>query len=79
LHVCDCDVLYQKSIYGDITDRQQLRRRLQCRSFSWYLKNIYPELFVPSDALASGEVSIAYLLSSVLLVGCLGQQVVKEF
>jgi len=41
-----------------VTDRQRLRSQLQCRSFDWYLKNVYPELFIPSDALASGEVSI---------------------
>lgn len=42
--------------YGDITSRKELRRKLKCKSFEWYLENIYPELFIPGDAVASGEV-----------------------
>jgi len=42
--------------YGDITSRKELRRKLKCKSFKWYLENIYPELFIPGDAVASGEV-----------------------
>ena len=28
---------------GNITDRIKLRRKLQCKSFQWYLDNVYPE------------------------------------
>ncbi|XP_074536684.1 polypeptide N-acetylgalactosaminyltransferase 6-like [Halichoeres trimaculatus] len=33
--------------FGNVTERQELRRTLKCKSFSWYLKNIYPEAYVP--------------------------------
>lgn len=42
--------------YGDIESRKELRKKLQCKSFEWYLKTIYPELFIPGEAVASGEV-----------------------
>ncbi|XP_042200291.1 polypeptide N-acetylgalactosaminyltransferase 6 [Callorhinchus milii] len=33
--------------YGDLTSRFQLKERLQCKNFTWFLQNVYPELFVP--------------------------------
>ncbi|XP_003747502.2 putative polypeptide N-acetylgalactosaminyltransferase 9 [Galendromus occidentalis] len=41
--------------YGDISDRIALRDKLKCHSFKWYIDEVYPELFVPGDAIGSGE------------------------
>ncbi|XP_071340365.1 polypeptide N-acetylgalactosaminyltransferase 11 isoform X2 [Trachinotus anak] len=30
--------------YGDISERVELRKRLQCHSFRWYLDTVYPEM-----------------------------------
>ncbi|XP_052246169.1 polypeptide N-acetylgalactosaminyltransferase 5-like [Dreissena polymorpha] len=42
--------------YGDITERKALRNKLKCKSFDWFVKNIYPDLFVPGESIASGEI-----------------------
>ena len=46
--------------YGNITSRVELRNRLKCKSFRWYLDNVYPEkdYMFPSDVL-----NIGYILS----------------
>lgn len=50
-----------KGDYGDISGRKELRQKLGCKSFEWYLKNIYPELFIPGESVAHGEVRSCYL------------------
>ncbi|XP_068051153.1 polypeptide N-acetylgalactosaminyltransferase 5 isoform X1 [Anomalospiza imberbis] len=49
---------------GDLSQQIQLREKLQCKSFRWYLENVYPDLEAPLVK-ASG------LLVNVALAGCI--------
>lgn len=42
--------------FGDVSDRLKLRRKLHCKPFEYFVKEIYPELFIPGEAVAYGEV-----------------------
>uniref|UniRef100_A0A8C5CUH1 Polypeptide N-acetylgalactosaminyltransferase n=1 Tax=Gadus morhua TaxID=8049 RepID=A0A8C5CUH1_GADMO len=33
--------------FGDVSRRVQLRQRLQCKTFTWFLNTVYPEVFMP--------------------------------
>ncbi|KAG8597373.1 hypothetical protein GDO81_002271 [Engystomops pustulosus] len=41
--------------FGDVTERLALRHKLQCRSFKWYLENVYPEMRIYNNTITYGE------------------------
>jgi len=53
-------ILAQNKDAGNLTDRIELRKRLNCKSFKWFLDNVFPEKFiVDEDVYAYGMVSFA--------------------
>uniref|UniRef100_A0A1B0DHR2 Galactosyltransferase C-terminal domain-containing protein n=1 Tax=Phlebotomus papatasi TaxID=29031 RepID=A0A1B0DHR2_PHLPP len=57
-----------KGDFGDVSSRKKLRQDLNCKSFKWYLDNIYPEIFIPGEAVASGEVNCSYFIAFMSLL-----------
>lgn len=51
--------------YGSVSDRLKIRERLQCKSFKWFLDNVYPEQFIPGESLYFGEVDQKSITDSI--------------
>ncbi|XP_052531587.1 polypeptide N-acetylgalactosaminyltransferase 5 isoform X2 [Tympanuchus pallidicinctus] len=60
-------LLPRRAELGDLSQQKALRERLQCRSFRWYLENVYPDLAAPLVK-ASG------LLVNVATARCIAAQ-----
>uniref|UniRef100_A0A8D2KX80 Polypeptide N-acetylgalactosaminyltransferase n=1 Tax=Varanus komodoensis TaxID=61221 RepID=A0A8D2KX80_VARKO len=39
--------IVKQNLFGDLSKRHELRQQLQCKNFSWYLSNVFPEAYVP--------------------------------
>uniref|UniRef100_A0A7E4ZRV8 Polypeptide N-acetylgalactosaminyltransferase n=1 Tax=Panagrellus redivivus TaxID=6233 RepID=A0A7E4ZRV8_PANRE len=40
----------------DVSERIELRKKLNCKPFSWYLENVWPEHFLPTSDTAFGRI-----------------------
>lgn len=40
---------------GDLSERFALRKSLNCKSYAWFIRNVYPELPLERDLLAAGQ------------------------
>uniref|UniRef100_A0A8C8S916 Glycosyltransferase 2-like domain-containing protein n=1 Tax=Pelusios castaneus TaxID=367368 RepID=A0A8C8S916_9SAUR len=47
--------------YGDVSSRKELRKKLKCKSFDWYIKNVYPNLIPLTTVVGYGTVSTGYV------------------
>ncbi|XP_010075603.1 PREDICTED: probable polypeptide N-acetylgalactosaminyltransferase 8, partial [Pterocles gutturalis] len=40
--------------FGDVSSRKELRKKLNCKGFDWYIKNVYPNLILLPDIVGYG-------------------------
>ncbi|XP_001338018.1 polypeptide N-acetylgalactosaminyltransferase 9 [Danio rerio] len=42
--------------FGDVSERVALRKKMNCKSFRWYLEHVYPEMRIYNNTITYGEV-----------------------
>lgn len=53
----------RKLNFGNITERLELRNKLQCKSFQWYLNHIFTDVILPNESsIAKGKVDLKEIL-----------------
>ena len=58
----------KKAKFGDISSRVKLREKLKCKSFKWFLENVYPDTTFPMKFFHVGSVIIFCLFLRFLRV-----------
>lgn len=49
-----------------IRTRLELRDRLKCKGFKWYLENVWPEHFMPTDERFFGKVKLILIVNFII-------------